>query len=183
MGASRDNYSQETNNFTNKGHSLFHRFFALSNLKSIIKLCVSFTVFFSMVSTIRTLGLKFYWWDSCLTEKVSQGFSVNIRQYTYFAKNLESIIFWPNAIGSLWNNGYPTKNRTRFQVCRPCLHVAQRNTRINCVNFIVNCHKTYVSTLKSKYFIQTCLHSLIFVWVCKLTEDWERPKPFSFQNL
>jgi len=50
----------------------------------------------------------------------------------------------------------------RFQVYSACLHVAHQNTSVNGANFIVNCHKTPVITLKSYYSIQMCIHSLIF---------------------
>jgi len=43
--------------------------------------------------------------------------------------------------------------------------VFQRTAHRSCVNganLSVNCHKTRVNILKSKYSIQTCLHSLIF---------------------
>jgi len=42
--------------------------------------------------------------------------------------------------------------------------VAHRKTRANGANFVVNRHKTFINTLKSKYSIQTCLHSLILCW-------------------
>jgi len=40
-------------------------------------------------------------------------------------------------------------------------------------NFIINCRKTRVNTLKSEYSIQTCIHSLIFdregLYFCSIT--------------
>jgi len=47
-------------------------------------------------------------------------------------------------------------------VYRPCLHVAHQNKRVNGTNFVINFYKTHVKTLKSKYSIEACLHSLIF---------------------
>jgi len=84
---------------------------------------------------------------------------------------------------------FPTKNKThtvcqlsgvstRFQMYRPCLHVANRNARVNGANFAVNRHKTRVNTLKSLYSIQTCLHSLIFGRVAEeIHEDAHKVYP------
>jgi len=38
---------------------------------------------------------------------------------------------------------------TRFQVYRPCPHVAHQNTRVNGANFVVNSHEARVNTLES----------------------------------
>jgi len=61
---------------------------------------------------------------------------------------------------------------TCFYLFCPCLHVAHQNTRANGENFVVNRHKTLVNTFKTYYFIQACLHSLIFVRACCWGSIW-----------
>jgi len=63
----------------------------------------------------------------------------------------------------------------RFQVYRPCLHVAHRNTRVNGANFILNRN---VNTLKS---LQTCLHSLIFRWISYTSKPLYIEKVFEYK--
>jgi len=87
----------------------------------------------------------------------------------YLAK-VKLCVYWRPPLASLskYSANFPPENMPTFkrihplQVYCPCLHVVHWNTHVNGANFIVNCHKTRVNTLKSKYSIQTCTHSLIF---------------------
>jgi len=54
---------------------------------------------------------------------------------------------------------------TRFQVNCPGLHVAHWNTRGNSVNFVVNCHKTHINTLKSSF--KCACTALFWPWYLK----------------
>jgi len=47
---------------------------------------------------------------------------------------------------------------TRFQVYRPCLHLAHRNTHVNGANFVINSLKSSVNTFKTQSSIQTRIH-------------------------
>jgi len=52
---------------------------------------------------------------------------------------------------------------TRFRVYHPCLYVAHRNTYVKGGNFVINCHKTLVNTLKS-IVLHSNVHTQSYFW-------------------
>jgi len=82
----------------------------------------------------------------------------NILEETLFDKRF----IWENKKFCLWNFLKLSKVVSSAFYSRPCLHVAHLNTCANGANFVINCLKTRLNTLKSYYSILTCLHSLIF---------------------